>query len=67
MNNLKVFRAMKNITQLKLAKSCDIDQTVIRRLERDELRNTEATVEKKQAIAQFFGVRVEEIFPDVES
>lgn len=67
MTSLKMLRALRSLTQAELAKALKIHVVTINQIELDRVKNTPRMIEKKQAIAEFFGVPVEEIFPDVES
>ena len=57
-NKIKVYRAIKNISQKELADAIGVTQQTIGRIEK--LGTTNLVTAKK--IANYFGVRIEDIF-----
>ena len=57
-NKIKVYRAMKNISQKELADAIGVTQQAIARIEK--IGTTNLITAKK--IANYFGVRIEDIF-----
>lgn len=57
-NKIKVYRAIKNISQQELADAIGVTQQTIGRIEK--LGTTNLVTAKK--IANYFGVRIEDIF-----
>lgn len=57
-NKIKVYRAIKNVSQQELADAIGVTQQTIGRIEK--LGTTNLVTAKK--IANYFGVRIEDIF-----
>ena len=57
-NKIKIYRAMKNISQQELAEAIGVTQQTIGRIEK--LGTTNLITAQK--IANYFGVRIEDIF-----
>lgn len=58
-NKLKVFRAMKNVTQDELAKNVDLSRQTINAIEKGKFLPSVFSALK---IAEYFAVNIEEIF-----
>jgi len=63
MNDLKMARFLKGISQAKLAKETGIDAAIISRLENDLLRDTPAVLLWKEKIAGILETPMEVLFP----
>lgn len=58
-NNLKVFRAMHNLTQEDLANTLDVTRQTIIAIEKNKY---DPSLELAFRIAEFFDVKIEDIF-----
>ncbi|KGP74536.1 helix-turn-helix transcriptional regulator [Pontibacillus yanchengensis] len=58
-NNIKLYRAKRNITQAKLAEDVSVTRQTVISLEREKY---EPSLKLAYRISSYFGVRIEEMF-----
>jgi transcriptional regulator with XRE-family HTH domain len=66
MSMLRQIRMVKGLSQGEVAREVDRDPAVISRLENGLIRNTPAGVELKRAVAQYFELSPEVVFPELK-